>query len=313
MKTTNYWYSKVFIVIVFALFLIPSVTFAAWYNPFSWSIWSIFKKAPEPVAVQVDTKVSTSTPSVSTSTEQKNDVAPVQKKAETLVTPQPKITQPAVTAPAVESDDAEIIANLQKIRTNANSIFVSRDNKVKEYQAWIDDLSDGQYSEEYAVPRDMIEKVIAIYSDERNLSEQLIAATDKTIADAENRDAQYNQIYDAYTTLYGMASDTNATVPTLKQFINNVIYECQAIEKARIELDTTQQVLAENGINVSGVKTTDEIAQQRAKIQSDSDTFLKNLADTQEKLRGDSKEKVETYLKAIIYSPIGNKGWLNSR
>lgn len=40
-------YAKVLPVLALSLFIIPQVAFAAWWNPFTWSIWSIFEQYPK--------------------------------------------------------------------------------------------------------------------------------------------------------------------------------------------------------------------------------------------------------------------------
>lgn len=301
--------------IVLASFIIPSVTFAYWYDPFSWSIWSIFKRDVAPVVVQpVSFPVSTSTPTVSSSTEPKINVVPVVQK-KVVATPKPPqikaVTTVSETNPTV--DNSEIVAALEKIKKNASNISISRNDKILELKTWNTNITGGQYSDEYSVPREMISKLVSIYSEEASFAQLLSSSIDKTISENKDMESRYTEIHDAYLDLYSMAMNTNTISPSLLKLIDDVIGQCREVEIMRVKLDTTREVLAENGVNVSNTKTSTEIEQQRSQLNNDADTFIKNLSDAQAKLTSSDKEQREKYLKAIIYSPIGGSGWLNSR
>jgi len=307
MKTTNYWYSKVFIVIVLALFLAPSVTFAAWYNPFTWSIWSIFKKS-EPAVVQVETKeVNTSTPSVSTSTETKKDVAPVENK-KAVVTSTPAPVQPKA-EPVVQDVvvNTEVSENLAAIKSNTLKIVASRNTWIFDMNADRAEFFTSKYKDEYAPLMKVYDFVIADLKSEKDLA-QAIADTIDAIPASEQA-ALFDDVYASYTSLLATVNATNAEKVNTLASIANLASLSKDLVKSVIQLEATNDLSSQYDGSVSSI----DVQAERARLSEQADAYIKKIADTQVKLRGDSKEKVETYLKAIIYSPIGNKGWLNSR
>lgn len=306
MKTTNYWYSKVFIVIVLALFLAPSVTFAAWYNPFTWSIWSIFKKSDAPVVVQVDT-ISTSSPSVSTSTETKKDVAPVETKKATTAPAAVKVQPKAEPVVVQVEDTTEVTANLAAIKSNALKIVNSR-------SAWISDMKEdrasftsSKYKSEYSALIKVYDFVIADLETEKSLAQSISDTIDATPLPAQAD--SYKNISGAYTSLLATVNATNAEKINTLASIATLAEQSNDLVKSVIKLEATNDLSAQYG----GSSGSISLQAERDSLNAKADAYIKQISDTQKKLRGDSKEKVETYLKAIIYSPIGNKGWLNSR
>lgn len=302
MKTTDYWYSKVFIVIVLALVLIPSVTFAAWYNPFTWSIWSVFKKSDAPVVVQVET-ISTSSPSVSTSTEPKKDVAPETQKKTIATTPvQPK-AEPVVQV----VDNTEVSENLAAIKSNVLKIVVSRNTWIADLNEDRETYTSSRYSDEYVPFLKVLDFVIAELKSERDLAQMISDTIDATpLSEQANN---YDNLHDSYTSLLNVANATNEQRPFVLASLTNLIESSDSVVKARIEREVINEFATQYGGSGSSV----DFQAERARLNIEADAYIKNISDTQAKLRGNSKEKVETYLKAIIYSPIGNQGWLNSR
>jgi hypothetical protein len=306
MKTTDYWYSKVFIVIVLALFLIPSVTFAAWYNPFTWQIWSIFKKSDAPVVVQVET-ISTSSPSVSTSTEPKKDVAPETQK-KTVSTPvQPKAEPIVVTQSLTNAERDglvdEIVAQYRFIESNRNA----KNNALAELKEDQSVLSKNTYGDfDFALL--VINDTIAFVEGERAIDQMYLDRVGNL--DSDQIETYYDTINLAFAEWSKLNLQYHDDTEIRSEFIHRAIDDGYALSKLRIEKEVIDEVFAPYR---TGSQSLSDIKAEQKKLSEEADAFLKNLATTQEKLRGDSKEKVDRYLKVIIYSPIGNSGWLNSR
>ena len=114
-------------VILVAIILIPQITFASWWNPFSWSIFHK-KEVPAPQVQVTDTKPAP---------DQTVQIQELQKQIDDLKNQQPKTTTPApkVTAPVKKSIPTQeniVMCNGQQIKDTCPSLgkkfFCSPDN-----------------------------------------------------------------------------------------------------------------------------------------------------------------------------------------
>lgn len=95
--------SKIFVVFIFSIFLIPKIAFGAWWNPFSWN-WTALFNDSQPVQIEiqktapvVEKVTSTSTPQISPVIQEKS----VQPKSITIPQPISKPITPIQTQPQV--------------------------------------------------------------------------------------------------------------------------------------------------------------------------------------------------------------------
>ncbi|MFA5831354.1 MAG: hypothetical protein WC878_05990 [Candidatus Paceibacterota bacterium] len=75
-------HKQIFAALSVALFIVPQIAFASWWNPLSWSMWNIFKPTPYTQQVQVVTttpKVSETTKKTVTIKTQKNEKIPTRE------------------------------------------------------------------------------------------------------------------------------------------------------------------------------------------------------------------------------------------
>lgn len=290
-----------FVFSLMAVAIYPSVTFAAWYNPFSWSFWSLFKKSmPAPVVLQVENKEPESTttqPAVATSTEEKPVI--VQPKAKPVQVTVPAIQSAATTATNDQVDAETISTNLAKVKENATKILNSRNATISSLQESRDSFAKSQYKDDYQSLIEVYDELIQSYSVEALMSTDIVNTISSAPASISSDD--YMSIHNAYLELLAMANDTNAQkVETFAQ-LNNLVDLSKALVKARIEQEATNDVFAP--YTSTGVSSAD-IEQQRAKVSADADAYLKNITDEQTKTQTERKEKIQTYLKGIFYSPI---------
>lgn len=287
-----------FVFTLLAVAIFPSVTFATWYNPLTWSFWSIFKKSePTPIVLQIENKEveSTSTPVIAATTEEKPAI--IQPKKTTVKIVAPIVQSVSEPIPVQEVDNTQ---NLVSIKNNVTKILNSRDATIATLQTTRDGFENSNYKDEY-------QNVIEIYDDIiQNLSTEKLMSTDliNTIDGAPTTmsSADFDKIYNAYLELLAMANDTNTKKADTFSQLSNLVDLSNAIVKARIELETTNQVFAPYS-NTKSMSSAD-IELQRTQLGTEADSYIKNLIDTQTKDQTARKDKIQNYLKAIIYSPI---------
>lgn len=286
-----------FVFTLLAVAIFPSVTFAAWYNPLSWSFWSIFKKStPTPVVIQVENKdiEATSTdPVIATTTEEKPMIVQPKKTPVKAIAP---LTQSIVEPAPIENVDNT--QNLLSIKNNATKILNSRNATIATLQTARDGFANSKYKEEYQGVIEIYDDIILNYSTEKLMSTDLINTVDGAPATVSSAD--FDKIYNAYLELLAMANDTNAKKADVFSQLSNLVDLSNAIVKTRIEIEATNEVFAP----YSKAKSSTDIESQRAQLNSDADSYIKNLMDTQTKEQTARKEKIQNYLKGIIYSPI---------
>jgi len=87
---------KYLLILLLAIFIIPSIAFASWWNPLSWSIWNIFRPTPH-AQVQIATTI---TPTTVATTTEKADTKVVSTKKPVVDSTQ-KVSQPNIKQPSV--------------------------------------------------------------------------------------------------------------------------------------------------------------------------------------------------------------------
>ena len=278
---------KFLLIIFFTIAIItPSVALAAWWNPVSWKVWSIFKKNPTPV-VQTEIKTeATITPSANTPT----------TTTEKKVIPQPKATAPKtaitqevpIAEPVVVFNSEDRIA----IKTNALKIIGSRDKLINSLKDRKTAHSNTKYPEEYTTLDAVIDKTISIFESEKVIAKLLVDAADKA------PDASRDGVINAYTELLSIVEDTNKDVPYMFSEMDRIHQLSNDIVKARIELEVINELSNQYGVSGTQTSTAD-----RASLTKQADDYIKSLVDAQEKLKESKKEKILLFLKVIITTP----------
>lgn len=116
-------------------FIVPQIALAAWWNPFSWSIWNIFRPTPHVQQVQIAPTPTLTATSITTTTE-KVDTKVVSTKKPVVDSAQkvnqPNIKQPSIVAPSQPIPTIDVYA---KYRDPATGKILTPEEFVKNADA----------------------------------------------------------------------------------------------------------------------------------------------------------------------------------
>lgn len=302
MKNTT----KTLLVAVLTVVIItPSVTFAAWYNPFSWSIWDIFKKStPAPVVQTVPSvsEIPNNSPATTTATTTSKAVPVVPKPVAPKVATQTTVTN--------EITDEQL---LQELRDALQSDWDARSQVARDFREMNDGvisnlekekqmLESSPYKEQYAKTIEIFEKIIQNRKAESAEINLMVDSPFKPKTPIEQWYPSSVEYYNKYFVSFDHQTD-------LMLYDINTANKMVALANDYIEALINQQEIEAMFApykNLFPGKTVDQISLE---IQQNDQKFNDNIKELQEKvnaLKGNSetRKKVQQYLKTIIYYPI---------
>lgn len=295
---------KIIITFALALIIVPSVASAAWYNPFSWGIWNIFKKSSPTPVVQIETNVqATNTTSVATSTtiSTEKKIAPQTKTAPAKVV-QPVQVQSQVASQAVTQADRDRMEKDLVTKFHAiNAEIKSKDAAIKALEEDAVSFSknkNGDFDVAVMVMRDTAQ----FTREEKALDQFFLDQIGKITTD--EIELYYDKVVSAYDQWVLMVKAFDTDFATRNDFIKKFINEGTEIAKLRIQLEVIAEMAAENGVSTNSNTSLAQIQLERDRIRKEADDFIKNLAETQVKLQGKdglTKQKREDKFKAVLY------------
>lgn len=223
--------------------LIPQFALAAWWNPFSWTVFKKPKSAPMP-ALKVDVSTtSTSTILVSTTTQadipQRQASKPVPKKDKISIQKQVATSSHVVTSPYVASATTEQITRITKFCSTSEKVkdLCLSNNTIQLY------MSDANF-------RLVMDQMMDVLEKRRQETEQKIL--DQYIPSYAQNKAYY--IPNINIDLPSSNSVSNTKNPVYDQ-ISNSISDIETIMKQKQQTDFNSDICKKSGgtyLSVSG-------------------------------------------------------------
>jgi hypothetical protein len=263
-------------ILFLAAFVIPSVAFASWWNPFTWKIFQ--KRETEQQLPVLDKKAELTNDSNTEIKKLQAQIDDLKKQTVNNSVKQTQVPSPLVNNLTESKNDivpltSRLLTEEERvqIKQNANSVISKRDKLISDIQGIKDNHKNSNYLTEYLELFNACDTAKDYFEEDKDITMLILKAVD-------NKSITNEQMEDVYKQWSSIIKESNENITLIYAGLANLNKLSNELVTAIIEKEAIEEVAIRNNIplNYSG-KTAEDYSRERIELEKKANDYIKSL------------------------------------